>query len=735
MIPYPQGPHRLADEQSLARSVWAALPRAYAIVFYSTDVRFGWWMLVLALMVPWVGLAGLGGVVLAAVLAWVLQVDRGWIRSGFVLFNPLLAASAVVLAGRVGGWTPGVVVLLWFGAVVGALGLTVALQGWVASRLGVSAQSVPAVLVVVILSWCGMGSGGQGEAGGVEGWLGGGWEGMPGYLSGFFRAFAAMVFQSSEVAGILVYGAFVLSSPLGALMATVGYVAGVGALGVLGLPVDGVGTGWCGFNFLLAGVALGAGYQVPNRASLGLAVVGAVMTALVALGLAVVMGWLRMAPGALPYNLVVIPLVAALRLLPRPAGLVASPWTVLQPEGTARLVQINALRFPHYYHPGLFLPWVGVRVVTQGFDGVLTHRGWWRHALDFEVPGGAGSWDPGSGDLREFGVFESPVYAPVGGNVVAVENGVLDNAVGGNHPEANWGNHIILRADGGYHVMLAHFQCGSVAVAVGQRVKAGDYLGNVGNSGRSPVPHLHVHVQAGAVAGAPTMPFVLKHYIEAEAAGGRETYRLSGVPREGALIRPAVPAAGLYGCFSGWLPGVYGYEGNGGGDELRMDFDEAGRFRLVSVRGGGALTLYLHEGVLYAVPYEGGRGGILALLGVILARVPCMDEPTVGWEEVVAAAPFLGAGRRVLHNLLDPFMGAEVLRYRFRVAAEGEAWVVTAILDKNDGKGVPGAPRILHARVEGRHGVSVLSGVFGDGREFRYEQKKGEIIRANAGYP
>ena len=58
MIPFPQGAHRLADEKSLLRSIVAALPRTYAVIFYSTDVRFGWAMLGLSLLVPWVGGAG-----------------------------------------------------------------------------------------------------------------------------------------------------------------------------------------------------------------------------------------------------------------------------------------------------------------------------------------------------------------------------------------------------------------------------------------------------------------------------------------------------------------------------------------------------------------------------------------------------------------------------------------------------------------------------------------------------
>ena len=76
MIPFPQGAHRLADEKSLPRSIIAALPRTYAVIFYSTDARFGWAMLALNLLVPWVGVAGLAGVLAAGRVVSALVVGE-----------------------------------------------------------------------------------------------------------------------------------------------------------------------------------------------------------------------------------------------------------------------------------------------------------------------------------------------------------------------------------------------------------------------------------------------------------------------------------------------------------------------------------------------------------------------------------------------------------------------------------------------------------------------------------
>lgn len=51
---------------------------------------------------------------------------------------------------------------------------------------------------------------------------------------------------------------------------------------------------------------------------------------------------------------------------------------------------------------------------------------------------------------------------------------------------------MIIELDGGAYVLLAHLQAGSLRVAVGDRVVAGQELGACGNSGNSTQPHLHI---------------------------------------------------------------------------------------------------------------------------------------------------------------------------------------------------------------------------------------------------
>ena len=64
------------------------------------------------------------------------------------------------------------------------------------------------------------------------------------------------------------------------------------------------------------------------------------------------------------------------------------------------------------------------------------------------------------------------------------------------------GNHLILRC-GNAEIVLAHMRQGSIPLSPGDVLAAGDRLGEVGHSGASTEPHLHIHAQRPAPERAP----------------------------------------------------------------------------------------------------------------------------------------------------------------------------------------------------------------------------------------
>jgi murein DD-endopeptidase MepM/ murein hydrolase activator NlpD len=109
-----------------------------------------------------------------------------------------------------------------------------------------------------------------------------------------------------------------------------------------------------------------------------------------------------------------------------------------------------------------------------------------------------------SGDLKDvknYVIFGKDVLAVGDGTVVASRND-LPEQVPGSLPkdlpvDQADGNFVIQDIGNGAYVLYAHMQPGSVKVTSGAAVKRGDVLGQVGNTGNTSAPHLHLHVMDG----------------------------------------------------------------------------------------------------------------------------------------------------------------------------------------------------------------------------------------------
>lgn len=130
----------------------------------------------------------------------------------------------------------------------------------------------------------------------------------------------------------------------------------------------------------------------------------------------------------------------------------------------------------------------------------------WRgqsYAVDFFGLGSWGlrakGWRPA--DPTAYAIFGAELRAPCDGAVVAAEAGMPDFEVPNEDPVNRLGNHVILRC-GNAEIVFAHMRKGSIRIAPGDVVKVGDRLGEVGNSGASTEPHLHIHAQRPAAKGA-----------------------------------------------------------------------------------------------------------------------------------------------------------------------------------------------------------------------------------------
>lgn len=130
-----------------------------------------------------------------------------------------------------------------------------------------------------------------------------------------------------------------------------------------------------------------------------------------------------------------------------------------------------------------------------------------------------------SGDARDVHSYYSygeKIFAVADASVVSVKDGLPDNIP---RTAAGFitavpitmdnvaGNAIVLDLGDGQFAYYAHMKPGSVRVKAGDRVKRGEWLGQIGNSGDARWPHLHFQVTAGPdILASEGLPYVIDHY-------------------------------------------------------------------------------------------------------------------------------------------------------------------------------------------------------------------------------
>ncbi len=153
-----------------------------------------------------------------------------------------------------------------------------------------------------------------------------------------------------------------------------------------------------------------------------------------------------------------------------------------------------------------------------------------RFAVDWEEVDSQGRIYVGPQEkLESYAIFGKPVLAVADAVVASVVDGRPEQTPG-KYPEnisldEADGNSVILDIGGGRFAMYAHMQPGSIKVGKGDRVKAGEVIGLVGDSGNSVVPHLHFQVMdRSSSLGSNGLPYEIRSFQVTGKTGGTKAF-------------------------------------------------------------------------------------------------------------------------------------------------------------------------------------------------------------------
>ena len=156
------------------------------------------------------------------------------------------------------------------------------------------------------------------------------------------------------------------------------------------------------------------------------------------------------------------------------------------------------------------------RGATLSIDGTVHTPE--RFAIDFVQLGTGGRLFDGPIDmLSSWGFFGARIYSATRGRVVGVQDGLPEQTPGalptGQTVQTAGGNYLVVKIGNGRFAFYAHLQRDSMTVDKGDRVRKGQPLGLLGNTGNSDGPHLHFHIMDGpSPLQSNGLPFVYSRF-------------------------------------------------------------------------------------------------------------------------------------------------------------------------------------------------------------------------------
>ena len=359
---------------------------------------------------------------------------------------------------------------------------------------------------------------------------------VPEIVAGFFKSMSAILFQVNIASGIILSIGLIIYSRIAFILMVFGYAVAIffgfvmGGFHQIDMSYYNMGT-----NFMLVAIALGGFYLIPSLRSFLWLFISVPIAYLIATGVGTLMFKVGVPIFSLPFCITVILFLYMLQMRKTHGKLVLTPIQYYSPEiNLYRYINGRERLMNNVYHQ-IALPFMGEWMVSQGYDGTMTHKGDWSKALDFVVLDNEMKTYRFPGNLPEhFYCYNKPVLSPADGIVEEIIDHIDDNEIGGNNTQQNWGNTIVIKHREGLYSKLSHLKKHSFKVAKGAYVKKGELIAHVGNSGRSPEPHLHFQIQATPYIGSKTLTYPISFFTVRE--NGNTVLQNFSTPKEGSFV-------------------------------------------------------------------------------------------------------------------------------------------------------------------------------------------------------
>jgi len=541
-------------------SIGLSILNSYSQIFFSDAKLLGLILLIVTFFNINAGFAGLIAIIVSNVSACLMGLNKQKIVSGYYGFNSLLVGLGL---GIYYNFSLAFLLILLFISLL-TFFITVVLEGWL-GKYGLPYLSLPFLFGIWTVglaarSYTGLQISEAGvylyndifQMGGVQvlqTYLAIGKIPIPDSLIIYLQSLGAIFFQYNIYAGLIIAIALLIHSRISFLLTLVGFYSAYYFYHFIGADIGELSYGFIGFNFILTAIAIGGYFIIPSIWSFLWVVLLTPLLALLITGSSAVLATFQLSTFSLPFNIVVITFLYVLKF--RERNLLRPELVSVQHSNPEKnlYTHLNYLaRFGSRMNIPIHLPFFGEWSINQGHNGDITHKDKWRHAWDFVIIENGKEYQNEGKSVKDFYCYNKPVLAPAEGVVHEIVDGLDDNEIGKMDMDHNWGNTIVIKHSEFLYTQLSHIRKSSFQVEKGDYVKQGDVLAYVGNSGRSPFPHLHFQIQSTPFVGSSTLEYPISRYVQKLKSD--YVFKSTTIPEVGDLISNIESKTGLKNAFS-----------------------------------------------------------------------------------------------------------------------------------------------------------------------------------------
>ena len=502
---------------------------SYSQIFFCNRRWFGYLALLSTFIIPEMGALGLLGVIISNSLALYLKFDKEKIRDGFYGFNGILFGVAASYYFQL---TPFVVSLVVIFLII-TFFISAVLENYLYISFNLPGLSLPFILTLYIffifitnfnviyykdLNFIDYSFTAN----------------LPDYIQYYFKSFSLILFQSSTLTGIILVIGILLFSRVMFINSIIAFAINYIFVSLIfSTPSENLII-LTSFNTILTSFALGGSLVILSRKTTILMILSSIMIIVFTGFFIKFLSNYFLPVLVLPFNVVVLSTIYSLKFRQDFTDMALLYFKPGSPEENFYYHQNRESRFGNFKALFPELPFFGEWKVSQAHNGEITHKDKWKYAWDFIIEENDNQYTKLGEDVEDYFCYNVPVNATLDGEVVSVTDNIPDNEINEPNVKENWGNTIIIDHGQGLFSSISHLKPDSIKVEEGDKVKKGDVLAHCGNSGRSPVPHLHFQFQLSDKLGDKTYKFPLAYYLEKE--GEKLSLNTFEYPKEDTIV-------------------------------------------------------------------------------------------------------------------------------------------------------------------------------------------------------